>query len=188
MMITTTRRSAAPHTNHTRSHRTARSLVAATALLAAPVLAGVLGFSAPAYAAPATASLNLTDGTAIGNLNPGSQWVVNGTGLAPSRSDVQVWIMKASTWTTLEYQSGQSTTAPYYSTNCTATCYFLPGGRMTARGSTVAWGTPDGFHGTNVLHWLECATTYQAVSYDPVDGWVYSNLLTEPACPPPFKG
>jgi hypothetical protein len=146
--------------------------VALTALLV-----GALG---PTALAQATPTVGLSESTQISG-----QWVVSGAGFGASRSDVRVWVQNVPSWTTLEDQSNITTSRSFY--------YFyggvyhhVPGGQFTAEGLTTYIAPGPGVLGGGssfAENPLDCGHSYQAVAYDPADGYVYSNTLTEPACP-----
>lgn len=139
------------------------------ALAGAVLSAGIVG-SIAATPAEAAGRLTLTD--------QAGRWSLSGSGFSSGRSDVQVWVMRANTWTTLEYQSGVTTTRPVFTLS-----YYLPGGLMSAKGRQY-WFQGSGIIGS---HWanqnpLLCGQPYQGVAYDPVYGYSYSNVVTTP-CP-----
>lgn len=151
-------------------------LAMAAAVVAAPV-ALMLGTSAAANAGT-TPTLTLSNGSY-------SAWVASGSGYTAGLSDVQIWVQDVTDggWSTLEYQSSITTSSYYFHcyTGSLPLCVFNPGGLLSAKG---ALGYYSGlFSGYYAIHPLLCGHQYQAVTYDPNDGWVYSNVLTEPACP-----
>jgi hypothetical protein len=143
----------------------------------AALFVGAFGPTALAQASP---TVGLSESTQIGG-----QWVASGAGFGPSRSDLRLWIQNVPSWTTLEYQSNITTSRPFY--------YFyggvyhhVAGGQFTAQGlkGYIAPG-PGVLGGGSYFaeNPLDCGRSYQAVAYDPADGYVYSNVLTDPACP-----
>lgn len=147
--------------------RTHRRRVAA---LAGAVLAGTVVSSFAATPAQAAGRLTLTD--------QAGRWSVSGSAFSPGRSDVQVWVVRADSWTTLEHRSGLTTSSPVVTPT-----FFLPGGRLSAKGRQY-W-----FQGFGIIpsHWanvnpLQCGQPYQAVAHDAADGYSDSNVLTTP-CP-----
>jgi hypothetical protein len=143
----------------------------------AALLAGAFGPTALAQARP---TLGLSESPQLSG-----EWVASGAGFAPSRSDVRLWIQNTPSWTTLEYQSNITTSRSFY--------YFyggvynyVAGGQFTAQGLKDYIAPGPGVLGGGSYYAanpLECGRSYQAVAYDPADGYVYSNVLTEPACP-----
>jgi hypothetical protein len=174
--------------HHRRSERPARSRTAIGkrsllhGLVAVTAVAGAAAFAA-ASAAPAlandpvhpTTTLTLSNGLGV----PGGwQWAASGNTYAVGVSDVEIWVMNVTDggWSTVEYQSGLTTSSrsifPYN-----------PGGLFSAAGKTQqVLIDPDVGYETEALHPLTCGHRYQAVTDDPSDGYVYSNVLTEPAC------
>jgi hypothetical protein len=79
-------------------------------------------------------------------------------------------------WSTVEYQSGLTTSS--YSV-----FPYNPGGLFSAAGQTKqVLVDPNVGYRTEAVDPLTCGHKYQAVTDDPTDGYVYSNVLSEPAC------
>jgi hypothetical protein len=147
-------------------------LVVAAAALAAPLLF-TLG-SATAAHASTNAVLTLSNGSY-------GTWAASGSSYGPGRSDVQIWVQDVTGggWSTLEYQNGITTST--FSWWCNGWyCYARLGGLLSARGALGY--SSYGLLGYYALHPLQCDHKYQAVTYDPADGWIYSNVLSEAAC------
>ena len=144
-------------------------LTAAGAVVAAVTLGG----GAAAQASPAS-KVTLSDQS--------GHWTAGGIGFDRGRSDVQLWVMAKDSWTTVEHLSGISTT--FTTGGSSQLIQLVQGGTFGASGAQH-YVAPFGlFPGGMVTdHPLLCGTSYQAVAYDPADGYVYSNVLTEPACP-----
>lgn len=151
-------------------------------LVAVAAVAGVAAFAA-ASAVPALANdpvhptTTLTLGNGLG-VPGGWQWAASGNTYAMGLGDVDVWVMNVTDggWSTVEYQSGLTTSShsifPYN-----------PGGLFSAAGKThQVLIDPDVGYVTEALHPLTCGHQYEVVTYDPNDGYVYSNVLSEPAC------
>ena len=135
-----------------RNHARARTAVALTAL-ALPLT--VLASAGPASAST-TPTLQLTDS--------GGDWVVSGSGYTPGLANVQLWIQDVTSapWTTLEYQSGVHTSLHGW-TCINHICTWSPGGALSAQ---------------DPKHPLVCYHSYEALTYDPTDGWTHSNIWT----------
>ena len=151
-----------------------RTRLAALLLLVASLL-GLAGLAGASPAAAAGGSLTL------GTTSVPGQWQVNGSQYSLPSSSVQLWVMDVTGggWSTLEYQSGISTTR--YASCPLPGCYKY---RLTARGA-LSW-----FPGSGVIppHWRAvhptlCGRSYQPVTYDGSNGWVYGTVRAEPACP-----
>jgi hypothetical protein len=147
--------------------------------LALPLLAGLLTAS--------SASAGTGPALQLGS-NSYGDWVASGSSYASGLSDVQVWLQNVTNggWTTVEYQSGVHTSVR--SVTCSNhSCLISPGGILSAQGASYWVSVPPGGFGYpgywQAEHPLACGHSYEAVTYDPSDGWVYSNVLTEPACP-----
>ena len=148
-------------------------------LVAVTAVAGATAFAA-ADAVPAvanspvhpTTTLTLTNGTGA----PG-QWAATGNTYSPGLSDVQIWVMDVTHggWSTLEYQSGLTTSARLLP--------FILGGGLSAAGKLKeVLIDPDVGYRKEAVDPLKCGHNYQAVTDDPIDGYVYGNVLSEPAC------
>jgi hypothetical protein len=162
--------------------RTATRAAVAMAALAIPLIGGLVS------ATSASAGIGVQPLSLTLSSNSYDAWVASGTSYTPGLSDVRLWVQDVTngSWTTLEYQSGLSTTSN------TESCfdhicreYF--GGGLSAQGAiyyvSPAPGPGPVFPGYwTAVHPLQCGHSYQAVTDDPNDGWVYSNVLTEPAC------
>jgi hypothetical protein len=139
-----------------------------------------------AGAGPAGAST--TPALHLGNTS-WDAWAASGSTYLPARSGVQFWIKDVTNgaWTTLEYQSAVYTSGPGVVCH-NYVCIWSPGGALTAQGASYWVSVPPGEFGYpgywQAAHPLACGHSYMALSYDPTDGWVSSNVLTEPACPP----
>jgi hypothetical protein len=164
--------------------RTVTRFAVAMAALVIPLICGLT--SATSASAGILPPLSLTLSSAVIN-NSYDDWVASGSSYTPGLSDVQLWVQDVTngSWTTLEYQSGLDTTsrAVYCVDHI---CREYLGGGLNTQGAkywvTVAPGGL-GYPGYwEAVHELQCGHSYQAVTYDPSDGWVYSNILTEPAC------
>jgi hypothetical protein len=158
-----------------RARRAFASLGIATVAIAAPLAAGLTG------ASPASASTQ----PVLALSNGSNAWVASGSSYTGGLSNVQLWVQDVTNggWTTLEYQSGLSTST--YTVVCAGhICRVGPAGLLRAQGQLYyVPGVPGGFPGYwAAQHPLLCGHSYEAVSYDPSDGWVYSNVLAEPAC------
>jgi len=161
-----------------RNRTRARVAVVMTAL-AVPLIAGLVSAS--------SASANTTPALQLGS-NSYDDWIVSGSSYTPGLSDVQVWLQNVTggKWTTVEYQSAvQTSSAGWICAN--RLCRYFSGGALSAQGASYWVSVPPGGFGYPG-YWLAnnplaCGDSYQAVTYDPSDGWVYSNVLTEPACP-----
>jgi hypothetical protein len=144
-----------------------RSAVCATL---AALLVGAFG---PAALAQASPSIALSQ-------QPNGEWVISGKGFESFKSDVSVWVQTVPAWTTLEHQGGISTSIPFCVQSRPGgpvTC--TTGGSFTAKGAMVN----TSLLGPLPEYPLGCSTDYQGVAYEPATGWVYSNVLDEPACP-----
>jgi hypothetical protein len=150
-------------------------LVALTAVAGVAALAALDAVPAlannPVHAAPSLTLSNASGGV------PG-QWAASGNTYARGLGDVQIWVMNVTDggWSTVEYQSGLATSsysiAPYN-----------PGGLFSAAGETkLVLVDPDVGYRREAVDPLTCGHSYQAVTDDPTDGYVYSNVLTEAAC------
>ncbi len=163
-----------------RARRAFASVGIAMVAIAIPLLAGLAG-AISASASPTQPVLALTS-------NSYDAWVAYGSSYTPGLSDVQLWIQDVTNggWTTLEYQNNLSTSTTH--TVCAGDpirhCWVSFGGALSAQGALYyVPGVPGGFPGSwAALHPLLCGHSYEPVSYDPSDGWVYGNVLTEPAC------
>jgi hypothetical protein len=150
-------------------------------LVAVGAIAGEAAF-AGAGAVPALANnpVHSTTTLSLGNGTgavPG-QWVATGNTYASGLNDVQIWVMNVTDggWSTYEYQSGLTTSAHSLVPS-------NPGGLFSAAGKThQVLVDPDVGYRTEAVDPVTCGHQYQAVTYDPTDGYVYSNVLSEPAC------
>jgi hypothetical protein len=156
---------------------------AAAMALAIPLVGGLVS------ARPASAGI-LPPLSLTLSRNSYDAWVASGVSYTPGLSDVRLWVqdVTSGSWTTLEYQSGLATTSrAYFCIDHICTDY--QGGGLSAQGALYYVAPvpgPDSFPGYwTALHPLQCGHSYQAVTDDPSDGWVYSNVLTEPACQTP---
>jgi hypothetical protein len=149
-------------------------LIAVTTVVGVAALASV--DAVPALAnnpVHTTATLTLSNGTRA----PG-QWAASGNTYAHGLSDVQIWVMNVTDggWSTVEYQGGLTTSSP-------SIVPYNPGGLFSAAGQTkLVLVDPDVGYRTEAVDPLTCGHKYQAVTDDPSDGYVYSNVLSEPAC------
>lgn len=148
-------------------------------LVAVTAVAGVAAFeAADAVQAVAnspvhpTTTLTLTNGTGA----PG-QWAATGNTYSPGLNDVQIWVMDVTHggWSTLEYQSGLTTSARLLP-------LILGGGFSAAGELKEVLIDPDVGYREEAVHPLKCGHKYEAVTDDPIDGYVYGNVLSEPAC------
>jgi hypothetical protein len=149
--------------------------------LALPLFAGLA--SAGSASAATTPALHLGS-------TSWDAWAASGSGYTPKLTGVQLWIEDVTnpTRVTLEYQSGVHISGP--GEVCSNhLCTWSPGGALSAQGASYWVTVPPGGFGYpgywRAVHPLACGHRYQALTYDPSDGWAYSNVLTEPACPPP---
>ncbi len=172
--------------HHRRTGRSARTrttigkrllvhgLVAVTAVAGAAVFAAVE--AVPALAnnpVHPTTSLTLSNGTGAAG-----QWAATGNTYAHGLGDVQIWVMNVTDggWSTVEYQSGLSTSSP-------SIFPYNPGGVFSAAGQLKqVLIDPDVGYGEVAVHALKCGHQYEAVTDDPTDGYVYSNVLNEAPC------
>ena len=151
-------------------------------LIALTAVAGVMAF-AGAAAVPALANnpIHSTPTLTLSN-STGSvagQWVATGNTYAPGLGDVQIWVMNVTDggWSTVEYQSGLTTSVR-------SILPANPGGLFSAAGKThQVLVDPNVGYRTEAVNPLTCGHKYQAVTDDPTDGYVYSNVLVEPTCP-----
>jgi len=168
----------APRTKGPARRRAQARVAMATTALALPLIAGL------ASAGPASAST--TPALHLGS-NSIDAWVASGNSYTPGLSDVQVWIQDVTggVRTTLEYQNGVQTSSRSVACHRNV-CISSPGGTLSAQGASYWVPVPSGLLGSpgywQAEHPLACGHSYQALTYDPSDGWVYSNTLTEPAC------
>jgi hypothetical protein len=90
--------------------------------------------------------------------------------------------MDKGTWTTVEHVSGIPTMFP--SSGPSQVIQLYSGGAFGASGAQH-YVPPAGIFGGGMVndHTLLCDHSYQAMAYDSADGYVYSNVLAEPACP-----
>ena len=151
-----------------------QGLVAVTAVAGVAALAAVE--AVPALAnnpVHTTTTLTLSNGTGA----PG-QWAASGNTYARGLIGVQIWVMNVTDggWSTVEYQSGLTTSS--YSV-----FPYNPRGLFSAAGQTKqVLVDPDVGYRTEAVDPLTCGHKYQAVTDDPTDGYVYSNVLSEPTC------
>jgi hypothetical protein len=150
-------------------------------LVAVTAVAGAAAFAA-ADAVPALANTPVHPTTTLTLSNTtgsvAGQWVANGNTYAVGLGDVDIWVMNVTDggWSTVEYQSGLSTSSR-------SLVPYNPGGLFAAAGQTKqVLVDPDVGYRTEAVDPLTCGHHYQAVTYDPTDGYVYSNVLTEPVC------
>jgi len=150
-------------------------LVAVAAIDAVPASANT-----PVHSTP---TLTLSNGTAPG------QWVATGNTYAAGLSDVQILVHEVTDTTsfglipeepTIESQSGLTTSSP-------SLAPYSPGGLFSAAGKTrlaIVYPPHSGAPGytTEADNPLQCGRQYAAFTWDPIDGFVYSNVLTEAAC------
>jgi hypothetical protein len=150
-------------------------------LVAVAAMAGVATLAA-VEAVPALANnpIHTTPTLTLGNANgavPG-QWAASGNTYARDLGDVQIWVMNVTDggWSTVEYQSGLTTSS-------SSIVPYNPGGLFSAAGQTkLVLVDPDVGYRREAVDPLTCGHSYQAVTDDPTDGYVYSNVLTEAAC------
>ncbi len=160
--------------------RTVTRFAVAMAALVIPLIGGLA--SATSASAGILPPLGLTLSS-----NSYDAWVVSGSSYTPGLSDVQLWVQDVTngSWTTLEHQSGLDTTSRIVDCNRYG-CELYRGGALSAQGASYYVPPipgPDSFPGYwQPVHPLQCGHSYQAVTDDPSDGVVYSNILTEPAC------
>jgi hypothetical protein len=161
--------------------RTATRAAVAMAALAIPLIGGLVS------ATSASAGVTLPPLSLTLSSNSYDAWVASGASYTPGLSDVRLWVQDVTngSWTTLEYQSGLDTTSNTES--CfDHVCHDYWGGGLSAQGAIYyvpPVSGPFSFPGYwTAVHPLLCGHSYQAVTDDPSDGWVYSNVLTEPAC------
>jgi len=145
-------------------------------VLGAAAVAATLAAAGIALAAPASAAgpgLVLSEGSY-------GRWVATGSGYASGRTDVSDWVMDVTGggWTLLEHHTGKTTTSPW----CSAVTCFL-GGTYSDLGSISLAMGPFGLYWV-ATHPLACGHSYQPITYDAADGYVYGTVLTEPACVP----
>lgn len=150
-------------------------------LIMLTTVAGVAALaSVDAVPALANNPVHTTPTLTLSNANgavPG-QWTASGNAYAHGLGDVQIWVMNVTDggWSTVEYQSGLSTSSP-------SLVPYNPGGLFSAAGQTkLVLVDPDVGYRTEAVDPLTCGHKYQAVTDDPTDGYVYSTVLTEPAC------
>lgn len=164
--------------------RTLARLAAAMAALVIPLAGSLAGATSASAVTLPPLSLTLSNSSH-------DSWAASGTSYTPGLNDVRLWVEDVTTahWTTLEYQSGLDTTSRAYHClpNVPHLCEFYRGGSLHTQGAEYyVTGVPGGFPGDwQSVHPLQCGHSYRAATDDPSDGWVYSNILTEPACPPP---
>jgi hypothetical protein len=151
-----------------RSRRRLGGLAAAGAVAAAVTLGGGAAAQASTFSRVTLSDQN-------------GHWTANGAGFAAGRSDVQLWVMDVGTWSTVEYQSGIYTTI--VNGGPSQLVQLVQGGGFVVSGAQH-YVPPAGIFGGGTVnyHPLLCGTSYQAVAYDPADGYVYGNVLQEPAC------
>jgi hypothetical protein len=150
-------------------------------LVVLTAVAGVVAF-AGAAAVPALANnpIHSTPALTLSN-STGSvagRWVATGDAYARGLGDVQIWVMNVTDggWSPIEYQSGLTTSSA-------SLVPYNPGGLFSAAGQTKqVLVDPDVGYRTEAVNPLTCGHKYQAVTDDLADGYVYSNVLTEPAC------
>jgi hypothetical protein len=156
-----------------------RKLVAALAL-AVPIGTAALALAPAANANENTpGSLTLSENTS----NQPGNWNVDGNTFFAGRGDVQVWIMDlgaGTDWSVYDYKSGIGTSNSSQWCN-PFKCWNIAGGSFSVAGD-MSPGWPWSF-GPAPLHPLECDHQYEAVAYDPADGYVYSNVFDAGACP-----
>jgi hypothetical protein len=154
-----------------KKHRIAKLLVSGLAL-ASSLVTG-LAAATPAHASPKPSIELFADGSIAG------RWDADGLNFAPGLSGgsgVELWVRDLTTETVIEWQGDLPTTpGPGYECFGPFSCVAWAVGAFYAQGTLSA-------SGQTAEHPLQCANTYQAAAYDPADGWVYSNELTEPAC------
>jgi hypothetical protein len=176
--------SSSSHHGRGERHAGARAMIGKRLLLhglvALTAMAGVAAFAA-AGAAPSLAdapvhqpiTLTLSNGTS----NPG-QWVATGTGYARGLSDVSIYVYDVTNpsmgFPLLEAQY-DLTTSSY------SIFPYNPGGLFSAAGQEEKVFLNE----LGPVHPLQCGHQYEAVTYDPTDGYVQSNVLSEPACSVP---
>jgi hypothetical protein len=160
-----------------KGHTLTRAAIAMVALVI-PLIGGLT--TATSASASTTPTLGLSS-------DAYDTWVVSGSLYTPGLSDVQLWVQDVTNgaWTTLEYQSGLDTSKS--AMPCRGSiCVYYRGGSLSAEGARYYVSVPPGGLGYPgywlAYHTLQCGHSYQAVTDDPNDGWVYSNVLTEPAC------
>jgi len=169
-----------PRTERATKKRTVSRAAAAMAALAIPLIGGLVSASSASAGILPPLSLTLSS-------NSYDAWVASGVSYTPGLSDVRLWVQDVTngSWTTLEYQSGLDTTSRGYFCN-DHICTLYLGGGLSAQGALYYLAPvpgPESFPGYwTAVHPLQCGHSYQAVTDDPSDGWVYSNVLTEPAC------
>jgi hypothetical protein len=145
-----------------RISKAVRRRTAVTVTLAA-VVAGAFGPAALALASQ-TVTLSAT------NQN---RWVLTGAGFNPGKSDITVVVANYDSLAVIESQNRISTTPPL----CSRLCF--PGGAFAARGAIVN----TTLLGPLPAHPLECANRYIAYAAEPGIGFIFSPVLTTPACP-----
>jgi hypothetical protein len=153
-------------------------IAVATAALVIPLAVGLAGATSASASPLPPLSLTLSS-------NSYDDWVASGISYTPGLTDVQLWVEDVTTgqWTTLEYQSGLHTTSRAVSCVNHSCRVYLGGSLHTQGASYYVPGAPGGFPGYwQAVHPLQCGQSYQAITQNPSDGWVYSNILTEPAC------
>jgi hypothetical protein len=167
-----------PGKEEAKKKRTVTRLTVAITALVLPLIGG-LASSASAGTVPPR-SLTLSS-------NSFDDWVASGTSYTPGLSDVQLWVQDVTngSWTTLEYQSGLDTSSNTVS--CfDHICREYWGGGLSTQGASYYVSPIPGTYSFpgywQAVHPLQCGHSYQAVTDDPSDGWVYSNILAEPAC------
>jgi hypothetical protein len=169
-----------PGKEEAKKKRTVTRLTVAITALAVPLIGGLANAGSASAGILPPRSLTLSS-------NSFDDWVASGTSYTPGLSDVQLWVQDVTngSWTTLEYQSGLDTSSN------TVSCFghicreYWGGGLSTQGASYYVSPTPGpySFPGSwQAVHPLQCGHSYQAVTDDPSDGWVYSNILAEPAC------
>jgi len=156
-----------------------RGLVAGTAVVGVVALAAASAVPAladdpgPPQTTVPTPTLTLGNGTGARG-----QWVATGDAYAPGLSDAAIWVLEGTAhgWSTIEYENGLTTSSR-------ASVPFNPGGLLSAAGETErVLVSPQVGYVTLAVDPLKCGHEYQAFTWDPTDGFVFSNILTEPAC------
>jgi hypothetical protein len=80
-------------------------------------------------------------------------------------------------WNVVESQGSLTTTI----SSCSGFVCRL-GGRFSAMGHQTLVGGPPFGPSWRADHPLRCGHSYQPVTYDSADGYVYGSILTQPAC------